>query len=239
MYIFTIKALSTKMTKILAIIPLIGIAFAITAIASMSILSYKTELQTAKAAATISSSSSSNIATGNVTKIQAGVGQDSISESIFSPQRVQIRLGDSVTWYNPTPVAEPHTVSFVFDNKTMTNIITPFAIRNIKELVPLPPGSNSQPTTVPGKNIVLSLNSRVFNPAVIDSQGKVKTVPINSNYTMTGTEKFVNSGFILPKGKEQAYPGSGNSFTIRFEKAGTYNYICIIHPWMKGTVTVK
>jgi plastocyanin len=227
------------MTKILAIIPLIGIAFAITAIASMSILSYKTELQTAKAAATISSSSSSNIATGNVTKIQAGVGQDSISESIFSPQRVQIRLGDSVTWYNPTPVAEPHTVSFVFDNKTMTNIITPFAIRNIKELVPLPPGSNSQPTTVPGKNIVLSLNSRVFNPAVIDSQGKVKTVPINSNYTMTGTEKFVNSGFILPKGKEQAYPGSGNSFTIRFEKAGTYNYICLIHPWMKGTVTVK
>src|SRR6185437_11604510 len=194
------KTLSTKMNKILAIIPLIGIAFAITTIGSMSILSYKTELQTARAAATSSSSSSSNIATGNVTKIQAGVGQDNISESLFSPQQVQIKLGDSVTWYNPTPVAEPHTVSFVFDNTTMTNIITPFAIRNIKELVPLPPGSNSQPTTVPGKNIVLSLNNRVYNPAVIDSQGKVKTVPINSNYTMTGTEKFVNSGFILPKG---------------------------------------
>lgn len=128
------------MNKILAIIPLIGIAFAITTIGSMSILSYKTEMQTARAAATSSSSSSSNIATGNVTKIQAGVGQDNISESIFSPQRVQIKLGDSVTWYNPTPVAEPHTVSFVFDNKTMTNIITPFAIRNIKELVPLPLG---------------------------------------------------------------------------------------------------
>jgi plastocyanin len=228
------------MNKILAIILLIGISFAITTIGSMSILSYKTELQTARAAAATSSTSSfSNIATGNVTKVQAGVGQDSISESIFSPQRVQIKLGDSVTWYNPTPVAEPHTVSFVFDNKTMTNIITPFAVRNIKELMPLPNGSNSQPTTIPGKNIVLSLNSRVYNPAVIDSQGKVKTVPINSNYTMTGTEKFVNSGFILPKGKEQAYPGSGNSFTIRFEKAGTYNYICIIHPWMKGTVTVK
>ncbi|MBV9179149.1 MAG: hypothetical protein JO297_19125 [Nitrososphaeraceae archaeon] len=97
---------------------------------------------------------------------------------------MQIKLGYNVTWYNPTPVAEPHTISFVFDNKTMTSIITPFAIRNIKELVPLPPGSNSQPTTIPGKNIVLSLNSRVFNP-------------------------------------------------------GTYNYICIIHPWMKGTVTVK
>lgn len=225
------------MNKMAAIIPLIGIAFAITTIGSMSIFSLKTELQTARAAT--SSSSSSNIPIGNVTKIQAGVGQANISESLFSPQKVQIKLGDSVTWYNPTPVAEPHTVSFVLDNKTMTNLITPFAIRNITELVPLPPGSNSQPTIVPGKDIVLSLNSRVFNPAVIDSQGKVKTVPTNSNYTMTGSEKFVNSGFILPKGKEQAYPGSGNSFTIRFEKAGTYNYICLIHPWMKGTVTVK
>jgi len=226
-----------KMNKMPAIIPLIGIAFAMTTIGSMSIFSLITELQTARAAT--SSSSSSNIPIGNVTKIQAGVGQANISESLFSPQKVQIKLGDSVTWYNPTPVAEPHTVSFVLDNKTMTNVITPFAIRNITKLVPLPPGSNSQPTIVPGKNIVLSLNSRVFNPAVIDSQGKVKTVPTNSNYTMTGTEKFVNSGFILPKGKEQAYPGSGNSFTIRFEKAGTYNYICLIHPWMKGTVTVK
>jgi plastocyanin len=226
-----------KMNKMAAIIPLIGIAFAITTIGSMSIFSLITELQTARAGT--SSSSSSNIPIGNVTKIQAGVGQANISESLFSPQKVQIKLGDSVTWYNPTPVAEPHTVSFVLDNKTMTNVITPFAIRNITELVPLPPGSNSQPTIVPGKNIVLSLNSRVFNPAVIDSQGKVKTVPTNSNYTMTGSEKFVNSGFILPKGKEQAYPGSGNSFTIRFEKAGTYNYICLIHPWMKGTVTVK
>ncbi|HET7285055.1 MAG TPA: plastocyanin/azurin family copper-binding protein [Nitrososphaeraceae archaeon] len=225
------------MNKILAIILLIGIAFAITTIGSISILSHKTELQIARAAT--NSSSSSNIAIGNVTKIQAGVGQGNISESLFSPQKVQIKLGDSVTWYNPTPVAEPHTVSFVLDNKTMTNIITPFAIRNITELVPLPPGSNSQPTTVPGKNIVLLLNSRVFNPTIIDSQGKVKTVPTNSNYTMTSSEKFVNSGFILPKGKEQAYPGSGNSFTIRFEKAGTYDYICVIHPWMKGTVTVK
>ena len=225
------------MNKIPAIISLIGIAFAITTIGSMSIFSLKTELQTARAAN--SSSSSSNIPIGNVTKIQAGVGQANISESLFSPQKVQIKLGDSVTWYNPTPVAEPHTVSFVLDNKTMTNVITPFAIRNITELVPLPAGSNSQPTIVPGKNIVLSLNSRVFNPAVIDSQGKVKTVPTNSNYTMTGSEKFVNSGFILPMGKEQAYPGSGNSFTIRFEKAGTYNYICLIHPWMKGIVTVK
>lgn len=30
-----------------------------------------------------------------------------------------------------------------------------------------------------------------------------------------------------------------SSFTIRFDKAGTYDYFCAFHPWMTGRVTVK
>jgi plastocyanin len=30
-----------------------------------------------------------------------------------------------------------------------------------------------------------------------------------------------------------------DSFSFKFEKPGTYNYICSIHPQMKGTVIVK
>lgn len=41
---------------------------------------------------------------------------------------------------------------------------------------------------------------------------------------------------LLPKGLEQLYPGSGNTFTVTFQKAGTYGYICILHPWMTGQV---
>jgi plastocyanin len=29
------------------------------------------------------------------------------------------------------------------------------------------------------------------------------------------------------------------SFKHKFDTAGTYNYLCIVHPWMKGTVTVS
>ena len=29
----------------------------------------------------------------------------------------------------------------------------------------------------------------------------------NANYTMDGTEKYVNSGWFLPKGMEQQFPG--------------------------------
>jgi plastocyanin len=61
----------------------------------------------------------------------------------------------------------------------------------------------------------------------------------NANYTLSGTEKYVNSGFILPKGHDKDFPGSSNTFTVTFQKAGTYNYLCIVHPWMVGKVIVK
>ncbi|HYZ49313.1 MAG TPA: plastocyanin/azurin family copper-binding protein, partial [Nitrososphaeraceae archaeon] len=61
----------------------------------------------------------------------------------------------------------------------------------------------------------------------------------NSAYTMNGTEKYINSGWLLPKGQEQAFPGSGNTFTVTFQKAGTFNYACTLHPWMHGVVVVR
>ncbi|MPZ08516.1 MAG: hypothetical protein GEU26_19255 [Nitrososphaeraceae archaeon] len=61
----------------------------------------------------------------------------------------------------------------------------------------------------------------------------------NANYTMTGEEKYINSGWFLPVGLEGEYPGSGNTFTMTFERLGTYGYLCILHPWMTGTVIVE
>jgi plastocyanin len=43
----------------------------------------------------------------------------------------------------------------------------------------------------------------------------------------------------VEKLQEQFFPGSSNSFAITFEKAGTYDYTCIFHPWMTGQVVVK
>jgi len=93
---------------------------------------------------------------------------------------------------------------------------------------------------VPGKSVVIVLNARSYTPIVIDSQENVKTfAPPNAKYVFTGSEKYVNSGWILPKGQEQSYPGSGNTFTLTFQKAETYDYICILHPWMTRQVVVK
>ena len=88
--------------------------------------------------------------------------------------------------------------------------------------------------------VVIAVNARSYIPTVIDSQGSVKQfTPPNAAYTMTGNEKYVNSGWLLPKGQEQVLPGSSTSFTVTFQKAGTYHYICQLHPWMRGSVVVK
>jgi len=100
-----------------------------------------------------------------------------------------------------------------------------------------------QPNMMPGKNgmnIVIVSNARGYFPALIDATGNAKVLGFpNGNFTMTGNEQYVNSGWLLPKGQQQQYPGSSNTFTVKFEKAGTYHYFCDIHPWMTGDVTVK
>jgi plastocyanin len=180
-------------------------------------------------------------------KIAAGGGNATMPWTIFVPQTVEIKTGESVTWYNPTTVAEPHTVTFVLDNNSMTGIVSPFGVSNTTKFMALPPGSNNEPILLPngekgsssGMNTIIAVNARSFNPVAIDSQGNVKYMKPNANYSMSGTEKYVNSGWFLPNGLEKEYPGSGNTFTVRFEKSGTYGYLCILHPWMTGSVVVK
>jgi plastocyanin len=185
--------------------------------------------------------SAQNTTTTATTKVQAGGGNSTAPLTAFVPQNIEIKAGESVTWDNPSTVGEPHTATFVLDNKTTTGIVSPFGVPNSTQFAAIPPNSNNEPLKVPGQNdVVIAVNARSFIPTVIDSQGTVKHfAPPNAAYTMDGSEKYVNSGWLVPKGQEQLYPGSSTSFTVTFQKAGTYHYICQLHPWMAGSVLVK
>jgi plastocyanin len=178
-----------------------------------------------------------------VVKVAAGGGNATAPWTIFVPQNVEINAGESVTWYNPTEgAAEPHTVTFILDNNTMAGVVSPLLVANTTKFTSLPPGSNNEALLIPdkgGMNTLIGINARTYNPVAIDSSGSVKYMSPNANYSMTGTEKYINSGWFLPNGLEKQYPGSGNIFTVKFEKQGTYDYLCILHPWMTGSVIVK
>lgn len=174
--------------------------------------------------------------------VSAGGGNGTAPWTIYVPQNIYIKVGQSVTWNNPTTVGEPHTVTFVLDNNTMAGVVSPIGVSNSTEFNILPPGSNNEPILIPGNdgsNTLIAINARTFNPVVIDSSGNANFMHPNANFIMNGTEKYVNSGWFLPHGFEQEFPGAGNTFTVTFEKSGTYHYLCILHPWMVGTVNVR
>src|SRR5215213_5852018 len=51
------------------------------------------------------------------------------------------------------------------------------------------------------------------------------TVP----HTATATDRTFDSGILDP----------GKSYSFTFEKAGTFDYACLVHPQMKGTIVVR
>lgn len=183
---------------------------------------------------------------GNTTKIvHAGEGNASAVIVAFVPSNIEVNVGESVQWINPTEVAEPHSVTFLKDEKHFAEFAAPFRVANSTDFQPLVPNSNSEPVFPPGQpgettKTVVGVNARAVLPTVLDSNSeKVSYLEPNSNYTMNGTESYVNSGWLWPEG--QAPPGGPpiSKFTVTFEKAGSYPYLCNVHPWMTGSVTVK
>ena len=177
--------------------------------------------------------------------VAAGGGGPISVVTWFVPQNVSISVGETVTWVNPTVVGEPHTVSFMKQPDYFAAIESPYLIPRDTELTPANPDErNTEPLIIPGQNdttsnTIIAANARATIPVVIDAQNNVTYLPLNANYTMTGDELYVNSGWIWP---ENAIPPGLppiTSFSVTFENPGAYDYICVIHPWMTGRVIVQ
>jgi plastocyanin len=198
-----------------------------------------------------------DITNGN--NIQVKVGGGNITYPLFgyNPQKIQIHVGDSVTWTGVSQMEEPHTVTFVNDKTLNTAPDVPFMVSNASQFTPVPPNANSQPTIMPSNSssnninkeinknnnskpiVIVGANERANLANLIDKNGHVIMLDPTKPVVMDGTEKFINSGIIVAKKFIDIFPGSTDSFTIKFDKPGTYNYICIYHSTMGGQVVVK
>jgi plastocyanin len=118
-----------------------------------------------------------------VNEVVAGWGDDLVAVDRFSPSKISVKAGDTVTWNGSSPFM-PHTVSFE----------SPFK-------------DPSEPDA--------------FRPAGAKA---------GSSYT----SGVAHSGIFGPA---PYYPTS--TFSLRFDRAGSYHYVCILHPGMDGTVEVS
>src|SRR5918996_1873810 len=128
-----------------------------------------------------------------VKEVQAGIGVGNAAIILFSPQQVQIKAGQSITWYNPTPVPEPHTVTFVLNNNNnksyAADIIAPFTISNTitttnsTQIMPFTPNSNSEPLMTPDNNAIIAINKRAYNPVVVTEDSTTTGGGVGKNVT--------------------------------------------------------
>jgi plastocyanin len=85
---------------------------------------------------------------------------------------------------------------------------------------------------VPVKKASISIVNFAFVPATLNvSPGTLVTVTNNDTVTHTWSSLtgVWNSGALSP----------GQSYSFMFTKAGTYDYECMIHTFMTGTVIVS
>ena len=75
----------------------------------------------------------------------------------------------------------------------------------------------------------------VVNPlGLLPSDPGSPPAPLSVSLTSHGNG-YANSGFLFDPG---TVPNQPNKFSVVFTQPGTYNFECLIHDFMKGTVTV-
>src|SRR5919106_6350963 len=125
----------------------------------------------------------------SIIRVEAGGGNSTDVKTVFVPQKIQIKAGQTINWYNPTPVEEPHSVAFLKDSRLLPLFAVPYGVPAATEFKALMPGPNVEPLIVPSNDTTtktaIVANARSFNPTVIDSTGKnITYLPPNSSYAM-------------------------------------------------------
>jgi plastocyanin len=94
-----------------------------------------------------------------------------------------------------------------------------------------PASSGSSSTPAAGGHTV-TISDFKYTPATLSVKAGTKVTFVNQGGTIhnatTQGNSTINTGNL----------NGGQSMTVTLTKPGTYNYICTLHPFMKGTVIV-
>ena len=87
-------------------------------------------------------------------------------------------------------------------------------------------------TAVSGSKVDITISGFKFDPDTV-------TVTIGTTVTWTNQDTTAHTVVANDGSWKSDSLVKGATFSFTFDKAGTYTYICSIHPTMKGTVIVK
>ncbi len=68
---------------------------------------------------------------------------------------------------------------------------------------------------------------------------KTLTVSVGDSVHFINKDDEAHTATLEGGGFDSGGLDTGESFTYRFTKPGTYSYFCSLHPYMKGTIVVR
>jgi plastocyanin len=180
--------------------------------------------------------------------------QVNIQGSAFVPQTLTIPVGSTVQWTNLDAIAHTSTSAGNWDSGTLNQnqsfshtfnspgtfqyvcSFHPNMTGTINVTVPCTPtvtATIAPPTATVGCapfNAQVNIDSFAFQPQNL-------TISVGStvqwtNLDQVGHDTYSEGNWASP------LLNQGESFSFTFTSVGTYNYICVPHPFMTGTITV-
>ena len=134
-----------------------------------------------------------------------------------------------ITLVQVVPLAYSQTVK-AYDNKTVVNPSPELAAIN---------------NTLPDNNVTIVTgssspkNENYFVPPVLHtSKGAIVTWTNEDSALHTVVSRAHAAGSSFPE-FDSEYIGPNDTFKYTFSTAGTFDYYCVLHPFMKGKVVVR
>ena len=134
-----------------------------------------------------------------------------------------------ITLVQVIPLAYTQTVD-AYDNKTMVNP---------------PPEVSTINDTLTDNNVTIAAgssspkNEKNFVPPVLHTgEGAIVTWTNEDSALHTVVSKAHAAGSSFPE-FDSEYIGPNDTFKYTFSTAGTFDYYCVLHPFMKGKVVVQ
>lgn len=103
-----------------------------------------------------------------------------------------------------------------------------------------PPSGQGSPPSRPGVLVSIDKGSALnrdlpgYTPSII-----TVVIGVNNTVTWVNYDDYPHTVTASDKSFDSGNMNKGDAWSYTFTRPGTYTYICVYHPWMRGTVIVK
>ena len=147
-----------------------------------------------------------------------------------------------MTWTPTFPSSGRYTISLDLQPSPLSNYMWGSASTQFDVFVSQPSGisTNVTPQVQPVNTVdILGLESPFFSPDVMNISAGTTVTFVNTDGN-SHTVTSVKAGTTEPDGTfDSGILSAGKTFSFKFDKPGTYEYICTIHTHMHGIINVS